>query len=83
MKGEFMNHIQSLIVDIPSYEERKVDGGKNNVVFYRMVVGFQKNNKRWVVDKRYSEFDALDKSLKEIYPNIPSLPGKTIFKLND
>jgi hypothetical protein len=39
MKGEFLNHIQNLTVDIPFTEERTVDG-RNNVVFYKMVVGF-------------------------------------------
>lgn len=62
------NFIQSMSVDVPSFEEKKVDGGKN---------------KRWFLEKRYSEFDQLDKSLKDIYPNIPSLPGKTLFKIKD
>ena len=70
-------------MDIPSFEERKVDGGKNNVVFYKLVIGFQKNNKKWFLLKRYSEFDTLDKFLKDIFPSMPSLPGKTIFKLSD
>lgn len=48
-------------VDIPSHEEQKVDGGKNTVVFFKMIVGFTKNNKKWVLMKRYSDFDALDK----------------------
>ena len=81
--GDHGNHIQGLYVEIPSYEERKVDGGKNNVVFYKVVIGFQKNNKKWILLKRYSEFDALDKQLNTIYPTMPSLPGKTLFKLND
>ena len=47
--------------EIPSFEEKKIDGGKNNVVFYKMVVGFTKNNKKWFLLKRYSDFDALSK----------------------
>jgi len=42
---------------VPSFSEKKIDGGKNNVIFYKVVVGFQKNNKRWVLEKRYNEFD--------------------------
>lgn len=68
---------------MPTHDERKVDGSKTNVVFYKMVLGFQKNNKRWVLEKRYSEFDALDKVLRESYSSLPSLPGKTLFKLSD
>ena len=44
---------------IDSYEEKKIDGGKNNVVFYKMIIGFMKNNKKWFIMKRYSDFDAL------------------------
>ena len=77
-----MNDIQNLTIDIPEFIER-MDGGKNNVIFYKVVIGFSKNNKKWILEKRYSEFDALDKSLKEMYPNLGKLPQKTIFKLSD
>lgn len=70
-------------VEIISYSEKKTEGSKSNVVFYKMQLGFLKNNKRWYIDKRYSEFDALDKSLKDLYPSMPTLPGKTLFKLSD
>lgn len=60
-RGEFVNNIQSMMLDIPSFEEKKVDGSKNNVIFYKVVVGFSKNNKRWFLEKRYSDFDTLDK----------------------
>lgn len=70
-------------IDVPSFTERKIDGGKNNVVFYNVVVGFQKNNKTWTLEKRYSQFDELDKNLKETHPNMPVMPGKTIFKLSE
>lgn len=69
-RGEFVNNIQSMMIDIPSFEEKKVDGSKNNVIFYKVVVGFSKNNKRWFLEKRYSDFDTLDKSIRELYPNI-------------
>ena len=45
-----------MMIDIPSFEEKKADGNKN-VIFYKVVVGFSKNNKRWFLEKRYSEFD--------------------------
>ena len=35
------------------------------------------------MNKRYSEFDTLDKLIKDNYPNLPSLPAKTFFKLSD
>ena len=67
--------------EIPSFQEKKVDG--KTVVFFKVTVGFSKNNKGWCLEKRYSEFDALDKAMKDSYPNMPSLPGKTLFKLSE
>lgn len=69
--------------NIEDFVEKKIDGGKNNVVFYKVAFGFMKSKKTWELEKRYSDFDTLDKILKEMYPNLPSLPGKTLFKLSD
>lgn len=77
-----MNNIASMKVNISSFDEKKIDGGKNNVVFYKMVIGFTKNNKNWFIEKRYSDFDALNAYLKEWYPSMPDLPSKTLFKLS-
>lgn len=60
VKGQFLNNIASMTANIASFEEKKIDGGKNAVVFYKMQVGFSKNNKSWYLEKRYSEFDALN-----------------------
>ena len=46
--------------EVHSFEEKK-EGAKNNVIFYKVIIGFVKNNKRWFLEKRYSDFDALDK----------------------
>ena len=35
------------------------------------------------MEKRYSDFDTLDKTLRELYPSILELPGKTFFKLSE
>lgn len=71
-----------MTAEVHSFEEKKIDGGKNNVIFYKLIIGFVKNNKRWILEKRYSDFDALDKAIRDNYGNLPSLPGKTIFKLS-
>jgi hypothetical protein len=68
--------------EVPDFEEKQIDGGKNNVVFFKLVIGFTKNNKKWMMMKRYSDFDTLDKVIRPIYSNIPELPGKTFFKLS-
>ena len=41
------------------------------------------NGEIWTVEKRYSEFDELVKNLKSLFGNLPSLPGKTMFKLKE
>jgi len=33
--------------------------------------------------KRYKEFDDLNKSVKKLVPNMPVLPGKTLFAVKD
>ena len=53
-----MNHIQSLTVEVSSYEERKVAG--NNVIFYILKVGISRGTKQWMLEKRYSDFNDLD-----------------------
>ena len=68
--------------EIPSYQEKQIDGGKNTVVFYKLIIGFTKSNKKWVLLKRYSDFDILEKVIKPMYSNLPTLPGKTFFKLS-
>lgn len=78
------NMIIGLTAEVISYEEKRIDNGKNTVVFFKLQIGFSKGSKkRWWLNKRYSEFDTLDKVLRNIYSNLPSLPGKTIFKLNN
>ena len=75
------NVIAVMTIEIPSFTERKENGA--TVVFYNVSIGFSKNSKTWTLQKRYSEFDSLDKSLREVHPNMPSLPGKTFFKLSE
>ena len=80
-RSENLNICASMNAEISSFEEKKID--KTTVVFYKMIIGFTKNNKKWFILKRYSDFDTLTKTLKDLYPNLPSLPSKTLFKLSD
>lgn len=43
-RGDFVNQIQELVVDVPSYEEKIID--RNSIVYYRMMVGFATGIKR-------------------------------------
>ena len=49
------------------------------VTFYKLLV--RCDEKEWVVEKRFSEFDELFTVLKKAFADIPSLPPKTAFKL--
>ena len=70
-----------LTASIQSFVENHIDG--KNVVFYKVEIGFQKNQRTWSMEKRYSDFDTLDKAIKDVYANLPSLPAKTLFKISD
>lgn len=68
--------LSHLKVTVPEYKESKIDG---NTVFYILDLTYYDN--KWTIEKRFSEFDALVKTLKSSYANIPSLPGKSLFKI--
>lgn len=52
--------------------------GKQKIFF---VIRVEKDGYDWEVQRRYSDFDELNKQLKFHFSNVPSLPGKTIFTL--
>lgn len=52
-----------------------------SVIIY--VIEITKREEKWSVEKRYSEFDELNKTLKKTYANIPSMPGKSFFKISE
>ena len=79
-RGEFVNNIINLTIEVPSFKEAWKDG--KQVVFFNIIIT-SRGGKKWTLDKRYSEFDALDKAIRAQYPNIPNLPGKTLFKLSE
>jgi hypothetical protein len=53
-------------------------GGKQKIVF-EINIEFIYN--KWVIRKRYSDFETLQKSLRETFSHLPSLPGKKFFAL--
>ena len=76
------NHLLSnLEITISEFFEKYVEG--KTVTFYKIDVydNFSKNN--WYLEKRYSEIDSLHKTISKLYPNIPPMPGKTLFKIKD
>ena len=69
----------TIMVDISDFQEKYL-GGKV-VTFYTINVYDNFSRKKWTLSKRYSEFEALHKNLSKLIPNIPTIPGKSFFKM--
>ena len=67
---EETEYITSTIsISIPEYENKYI--GNKNVTFYRIKVIDYFKKTSWTLDKRYSEFESLYKSLQEIFSQVP------------
>jgi WD40 repeat protein len=76
------DYLQSTLqISIPEFFEKYVDG--KTVTFYKIEVYDIYSKENWILEKRYSEIDILHKTLSKLYPNIPPMPGKTLFKVKD
>lgn len=58
--------------------QKELIGGKAKI-FFEINVEFIYN--KWVLRKRYSDFETLQKTLRVTFPNLPALPGKSLFTL--
>ena len=68
-----------IAISIKSFSEKYVD--KKTVTFYDLELKSNITQNTWVLPKRYNEFKALHQSLSKIYPNLPPIPGITLFKM--
>jgi len=76
------DYLQSnLEITIHEFFEKYVDG--KTVTFYKIEVYDNFSKETWNLEKRYSEIDLLHKTINKLYPNIPPMPGKTLFKIKD
>lgn len=71
-------HVGNLQLCIKEWKKSAMD---QSVIIY--VIEITKREEKWSVEKRYSEFDELNKTLKKTYANIPSMPGKSFFKISE
>ncbi len=62
------------------YHQSSMD---KNIVFYTIKLVKLRTNEKLVLEKRFSEFDKLNQTLSKIFPNLPSMPSKTIFKVTE
>lgn len=81
-----MNHkdqqiiTSTIMIDISEFHEKYLSS--KLVTFYTVNVYDNYSKKKWTLSKRYSEFEALYKSLSKIIPNLPKIPGKSFFKIS-
>ena len=76
------NYVASTIeISINQFFEKYIES--KTVTFYKLEIYDNYSKERWELDKRYSEIDYLHKTLTKLYPNIPPMPGKTLFKIKN
>ena len=74
------DYLQSTLeLKITEYFEIYVDG--KIIIFYKIEIYDNLSKESWTLDKCYSEIDLLHKTISKLYPNIPPMPGKTLFKI--
>ena len=71
----------TLEITINEFFEKYIDS--KIVTFYKIEVYDNYSKERWILEKRYSEIDLLHKNISKLYPNIPPMPGKTLFKIKN
>ena len=79
MDDEYLS--STLQISIPEFGEKYIDG--KTVTFYKINIYDNYSKENWTLEKRYSEIDLLHKTISKLYPNIPPMPGKTLFKVTD
>ena len=79
MRDDYM--ASTIEISINEFGEKYIDG--KTVTFYKIEIYDNYSRENWVLEKRYSEIDLLHKTLSKLYPNIPPMPGKTLFKIKD
>ena len=76
------NYVASTLeITINEFFEKYIDN--KTVTFYKLEVYDNYSKEKWILEKRYSEIDLLHKTLSKLYPNIPPMPGKTLFKIKN
>ena len=79
MKDDYV--ASTIEITINDFGEKYIDG--KTVTFYKLEIYDNYSKENWILEKRYSEIDHLHKTLSKLYPNIPPMPGKTLFKVKD
>ena len=81
MEEEEVLITSTIMIDIPSFTRKIVNSEIK--VFYDINVYDNYSHKKWLLSKRYSNFFNLYQELIKIIPDVPNIPGKTIFNITD
>ena len=65
-------------VTIPSYRESEFD---RKIILYGLEI-IKREKDKFLLDKRYSEFNQLHTQLKKVFNDLPLFPSKTIFDIS-
>ena len=66
-------------VEIPSFSEKYVN--QQTVTFYLITCTNLYSNKKWSMEKDFKSFEELEQNLLRIIPDVPSIEGKSLFKV--
>ena len=67
-------------VEIPEFSEKYVN--QKTVTFYKISCCNIYNNQKWLFEKSFEDFVALQKDLSKLTNNVPELEGKSFFKVS-
>lgn len=73
--------LSTLKISITEFLEKYING--KIITFYKIEVYDNYSKETWILEKRFSEINTLHKTLSKLYPNIPPMPGMTLFKIRD
>lgn len=68
-----------LSVIIKSYKEKYIE--RKSDIFYLIQLTNNNTNKKWELEKTITDFQILYEKMLKLYPDIPSIPKITIFKI--
>lgn len=69
-----------LTIKIPKHVDKTND--KKVVTYYEIEIYNNYSKATWVLEKRYSDFDSLFKTLNKLFPKCPTIPGKSFLGLS-
>ena len=78
-KEKVKKSIKYLSILIKSYKEKYIE--RKSEVYYLIQIENNISNKKWEIEKTIIDFQLLYESLFKLYPKIPLIPKKTLFKI--